>query len=452
MMALTGYMVFFAGHYVSGDNAYRIAWAKALIDHHGNDISSYIPGTVYTKYGIGGALLHIPFIIAARIVKRLTGIACEGPVNMMLYELNAALGVALIYAILTERCGIERRDGVFRALAIGFASVWFPYSKVEYAESLVATALLAAWLLAEQWAWAAGLIGGFAIALRMDAALWFGLIVVIAPGRYGQKIKLAGGAAPGVLITLWSNYARSGNVFNSGYEINFSTPLLTGLYGFLLSAGKSIFLFSPLLILYAPSALMLWRRKRCRELVAWSLALLAGQLCFYGKWWDWSGDDAWGPRLVILSTLAALIVVAASDWAATKWFTALAVCGLVLQMPPALMGPHTSVMLDHTREASRARSWSGEPVCANLDDLRFNPACSQVTNTAELLLMKMLPGNKEWIARTAWIAGMRPELTPDEISYDLLWLRPHGGSHDDGASYRWSSPMSSQAAPAGSGQ
>lgn len=41
------YLATFGGHYVSGDEAHRIAWAKSLIDCHCNDISRYFPGEHY---------------------------------------------------------------------------------------------------------------------------------------------------------------------------------------------------------------------------------------------------------------------------------------------------------------------------------------------------------------------------------------------------------------------
>ncbi len=123
LVALAGYMLFFAGHFVSGDNAQRIAWAKALIDHHSNDISNYNLGVRYSIYGIGPSLLHIPFIIAARAIKWLTGISCEGPVNVFVFELNGALAIALVFGILTRRCGVTRRNAFLRSLAIGFGTI-----------------------------------------------------------------------------------------------------------------------------------------------------------------------------------------------------------------------------------------------------------------------------------------------------------------------------------------
>jgi hypothetical protein len=149
LLAFLIYMCFFAAHYVMGDHSYRIAWAKALLDLHSFDISSYLPGAHYSKYGMGQTLLHAPLLLLSRLIERLTGLACEGPVNLMPYVLNGTLGVTLIY-LLALRYGIPRRSAVVRAIIVGVASIWFVYTKVEYGESLVATAILAVWLLADR--------------------------------------------------------------------------------------------------------------------------------------------------------------------------------------------------------------------------------------------------------------------------------------------------------------
>ena len=86
---------------------------------------------------------------------------------------------------------------------------------------------------------------------------------------------------------------RGGHWFASGYPgETFSTPLLVGLYGILLSAGKSVFLFSPPLLL----GVLGWRRfAKTHTADAYLFAgVFVVELFFFAMWWDWSGDDAWG--------------------------------------------------------------------------------------------------------------------------------------------------------------
>ena len=426
LIALFGYMLFFGGHYVSGDNAQRIAWAKALLDHGSNDISGTFPGLHYTKYGIGASLLHIPFLVAARVIKHLTGVSCEGPLAMLLYELNAALGLTLIFAILTVHYGVARPAAFLRTLAIGFTTAWLPYSKLDYSETLAAVALLGTLRFAGARPWLAGLCGALAIMLRTDSLLWLAITVLFITNDHKILFRIGLAALPGLLVTFWSNWARTGNLLSSGYEVDFSTPLLTGVYGLLFSAGKSALLFSPLLILYPAALADLWRSQGQRRLAGCSIVLTVAQLGFFGKWWDWSGEDSWGPRLLIYAILVALIVIAASEVSRTRFFIGAAIVGFGLQLPPVLLGPHTTIMIDRLRTVTVPGPSAGAALPLTLDDIHFIPAYSQVTNTANLLLLKIAP-HAQSLLHTAWMNGINPPLDPRQIPIDLFWLNPPHG-------------------------
>jgi hypothetical protein len=423
-IALATYMIFFGGHYVSGDNAQRIAWAKALLYHGSNDLSASFPGLHYTKYGIGASLLHMPFLLAADGIKRLTGISCEGPIGMVLYELNAALGLTLIFSILVARSGIKPADAFVRSLVIGFCTIWFPYSKIDYSETLAAVALLAVFRFAEDRPWIAGLCGSMAIMLRSESILWLWITVLFATLEWKALVRIAIGSTPGLIITFWANFARSGNILSSGYEVDFSTPLLIGIYGLLFSAGKGALFFSPLLFLFPWAVADLSHSRNGRRLAGWAITMAAAQLCFYGRWWDWSGEDSWGPRLITYAMLTALITIAASGVSRTRFFIAAAIAGLCLQLPPVLIGPHTSIMIDRTRAVS-VPGPARAPFMLSLDDMHFIPAYSQITNTANLLLLKIAP-DAAALDQTAWMRGIDPPVDIHKIPIDLFLInRPH---------------------------
>jgi hypothetical protein len=433
------YLLFFGGHYVSGDNAQRIAWAKALIDCLCNNIAPYMPGAhfppgrPYTKYGIGLPLLHVPLIMLARLVTRTSGIPIEGPLNMLLYTFNGALGIAFLYLVLLRQ-GVRWRTAAMAALAIGVGSVWFAYSKVEYAEVIVTTLILAMYLLADDHPWLAGLLGGYAVAVRMDAIIWVGLTGLIVPSNWKKSwLPIGFSAVPGLVLVAVSNYARTGSPLSSGYEQHgFSGPILIGIYGLLFSAGKSLFLFSPLMVLYPAAARKLWRDPARRRFVAWSLALLVAQLLLYAKWWDWSGDDAWGPRFLVAATMVCLAVVAASDYVSSRWFAALAMLDVLVELPGVLLGPHNSLMLVHLLNPMKtdANTHLRSPI--TLDDMRFDPKYAQVTATSELLLFKLFGG---WLPLGSYLASFDPKLQPADIEIDIQWLHPHpqrrGSRHSD---------------------
>jgi hypothetical protein len=387
--ALALYLACFGGHYVMGDHAYRMAWAKALLDHGSNDISSYMPGTTYSVYGIGHTLLHVPFLLLSSGITRLTGVSCEGPVNMVPYVLNGAIGVVLIQRILI-RHGLLPGTAAVRALIVGVATVWLPYTKVEYSESLVATMLLAMWLLAEDSPLVAGLIGGLAVTFRTEALLWAAFAGAVAPGGRRHKLVLYLGMVPGVLLTAWSNWERTGMLYTSGYETSgFNNPPWFGLYGILFSSGKSVFLFSPLLVLAGGALCQAVKGARTRRLALWAAGLFAGQVLLYSAWWDWSGDDNWGVRFVVPSVMALLTVVMLFARLTSPIFWALALAGLCVQLPAVALGPHTSLVLQHEGHPGKANIYMGSYSPITMDDTRFHPRYSQVTASWELLTAKL---------------------------------------------------------------
>ena len=423
----------FAGHYSVRDNMHRLAWTKALLDTGSHEISAYVPDAKFSIYGIGQTLLHVPLVLASRLLERITGSSVEMVINMTLYLINGVVGVLLFYLIL-RRYGREPRASLAGSLLLGVATIWFPYTKVEHGEPIVVTLILAVWLLASRHPLLGGLIGGFAIAIRLDSLLWLGVTIFFAEASRRQKALAAAGTVPGILLTIWSNWVRTGSPVSSGYQPDFVNPLSVGVYGLLFSAGKSIFLFAPILVLYIAAARDLWRAESTRNLVRWSAALLVIQILFYARWWAWGGEDAWGPRFLILSMMVGQIVVVTSRVAMTKTFAALAAVSFAIHLMAVIIGPHTSLVTGYLRQPmiedimlTREHS---SPV--TYDDIRFNPKYSQVTQTWQLLCLRLFGVRIEYADNThvgtpytligsSWIESFDPPLRRDEVPIDLLW-------------------------------
>ena len=87
---------------------------------------------------------------------------------------------------------------------------------------------------------------------------------------------------------------------NFGYgaeQSQFSTPLLLGLRGFLFSPSKSLFIFSPLIVLGLFGVKTFYAKHRAMTVTILALTII--DILFYARWHDWQGGWAWGPRLIV---------------------------------------------------------------------------------------------------------------------------------------------------------
>ena len=145
-----------------------------------------------------------------------------------------------------------------------------------------------------------------------------------------------------VVAYLTYNYWIFGSPFQIGYPASveagkhvtgFETPLGLGLFGFLFSPGKSIFLFAPPVILALAGLPALWRRDRGLATIAGlSLPLALG---FFARYTQWEGGYCFGPRYlvpaIVLLTLALGPVLAEAGSRTRVVALLLFVAGLAVQ-------------------------------------------------------------------------------------------------------------------------
>jgi hypothetical protein len=157
----------------------------------------------------------------------------------------------------------------------------------------------------------AGLILGLSTLVRPTNVLALAVCAVAIVARYGKSalrpilIFLAAGTA-GITILLAHNALLFGSPLAFGYPAvaegakrlnSFDTPILKGLYGFLLSPGKSIFLFAPPAVLALGGLKALWRGDRALATIAILLPLV--DLFFFAKYSQWEGGYCVGPRYLV---------------------------------------------------------------------------------------------------------------------------------------------------------
>ena len=186
-------------------------------------------------------------------------------------------------------------------------------------------------------------------------------------------------SAPLGAIYLYYNYLRWNGIFATGYGIAFagtgmSTPVgilhespLVGLYGMFMSPGKSIFLYSPPLLLTLYALPRFIRRLR-HVALAMLLTVLPG-LYVHAQMISWAGDFAWGPRYL---TFALGVLLLPAGFLLEDWLrigprlhrgVALAACTLVCAAGAGVTYLGNAIYWDHyiRIEEEAAQFWLGTP-------------------------------------------------------------------------------------------
>ncbi len=138
-----------------------------------------------------------------------------------------------------------------------------------------------------------------------------------------QGVRVLLGAAPFFATYLWFNRVRfSGTGVESfieaaQFESTFLPPayiVFEGLWGVLFSPGKSVFLFSPLLLLLVLFWFKLDRKKFFAEIISFVVLFLT-YVWFIGTLMGgvdnpvWHGDSSWGPRYLLATVPFLLLLV-----------------------------------------------------------------------------------------------------------------------------------------------
>ena len=381
------YILTFSGHLTSGDGASKIAWSRAILERGSSDIDPG-PAVAHSKYGVGHTLLAIPSVALAEFVRSFTGFRCFGVIYCFTFILNGSWFLALVARYLGENYPPKRVAAVVAIL--GLATTWWPYTKLDFSETLVLTFLFNGFLKVRDGRLFLGMmVAGLAATIRQDAAL---LVVVLAAwhlattGQFHSTPIMVAGLLPALLINLAANYARYGSFRDLGYGTEaFNNPMMVGMYGILFSAGKSVFLFSPPLVLgFLGFGRFLKADRGCRD--GWFfLAVFLCELFLYSKWWDWSGDDSWGCRFMIpgvmLMTLPLVEVLHLRCIVA-----ALTSMGICIQLLAVLIGPLDFILMVRANRMERIPLYvNGTPHRVDIEDLRYNPQYSQIVGNWVML-------------------------------------------------------------------
>jgi len=299
--------------------AYRMAWN---LTHHGTIAFSEEEaqrigprvvqndnGQHYAVFGIGyPAALAVPIL-----AERLLGISDPhkpGPLTRLVNPIAMAATAILIMLILTGM-GCPPQSAAWGALFYALTTMALPYARLSYDMTLGVFAVVASLWFAFSWSrnpqphflfWL-GVCLGLSAVVRLPSLIFAPLLVVYllrAECSPHRMLPLLAGLAPFLLCIACYNWARFGGPLVTGYHqglpaAHFNANLGVSLPALVASPGRSIFLFSPLLILafFSPGLL----KKGETQLI---LTMGGLNILFYALVENWYSTFAWGPRYQLL--------------------------------------------------------------------------------------------------------------------------------------------------------
>jgi len=286
-------------------------------------------GKEYGQYGLAQPVLAVPFYLVGKVISHqakpelifsfrsntiqyhdLSLDSWAKRLAVSRYNQIVSALIAIVVFLCAKELFRSERTAILCALLYGTCTMAWPQSKTFFSEPTAAFFLLTGFYLlcGRPRYLLSGVCLGLALLTRTDSIVAFPALGLFALYRYPKRISIENLKRillfmlpiilAGCVIAGYNAY-RFGSPFDTGYEdqeegIKFSTPLLVGLYGLLLSPGKGLFIYSPILLLLF-SAVPRFLRERRDECLA-LLGVCAGYLIMMAKWQNWAGGWCWGPR------------------------------------------------------------------------------------------------------------------------------------------------------------
>src|SRR5262249_40305399 len=227
----------------------------------GHLYTKYFPGNVFAValvYNLTARENDQPYVWTTEIAPSISGARWA----LCLNAFWGALGMtALLFLV---RRFFDWRIAVITVALIGVGSDWWYQSRGLYSE--VAAGALVTWslfLAATACVYSSSALLALSILFRPTTLLALPLVGFVVKRKLRPAIWCALIFACGLLALAAYNYARFGSLFTSGYPSgNLNVPVLTGLFVLFLSPGRSIFVYSPILLLAIPGAWFFFKKEK----------------------------------------------------------------------------------------------------------------------------------------------------------------------------------------------
>jgi len=384
----------------------KTCWPMAL--PNGKD------GRLYGLAPLFQCLVHVPGAMLQRQLSKLFPAYWQIAWRFTSHLAPALLGTlaCIMFFGLCRRLKMRPIPAAATTLALAFSTSVWVYSRYPYSETLQLlcfTGFFSKLLdVRERPTWREAVLLGVWTGLLVNAkpvfvlsGLGAALFLLWELRRNWRALALVGlvslaSAAPFGAVYLYYNYLRWGSIYSTGYGLAFAgtaiagasgggaaaaaaaaaaadsavalheSPLV-GLWGMFLSPGKSIFLYSPPLLV----ALFAFPRffRRYRYVVLAMVLTIIPSLYVHAQMISWAGDYAWGPRYL---TFALAVLMLPAGFLVEDWLTKLqglrrlvGVSGLVLVLLSGAFVTYlgNAIYWDHyiRIQGEATQAWLGVP-------------------------------------------------------------------------------------------
>ena len=340
-------------------------------------------GKIFSITGLGYSLAYLPAVAFEDLFNRLAGVPRtenfplehDWPIMLFGSMTNAFFGAVFITTLylFIRTFKLPENESLLLALALFVSSNLLPYTKHGFAHMMFIAFMWLAFYCIRLYAvhQQSRYISLAAISYSVVLLTYNPTYVLVFPAlavyyllslpwktlplpvvfkRIALDVLVGGlSILPFVLTYVWFNSVRFGGATATGYGAgNISAPplppafaLYEGLWGLLFSPGKSVFLFSPILL----SLVLFWhklKKEYMPEIIAGALqffiylffiaSLVAGE-----DHYTWHGEASFGPRYLLpvlpfALLLAALIYTQISRLQRNLIFWPIVLCGLFIQI------------------------------------------------------------------------------------------------------------------------
>ncbi|MCC6904323.1 MAG: hypothetical protein IT326_00670 [Anaerolineae bacterium] len=445
------YFLTFSGFVRSDDERYIIDTTDSLATHGSLMLNQtvYLRGLQTSDVEPAQPLLAVPLYWLAYHIPWVGNIHAIFLFNVIVTALTGVLIFA--YAL---RLGYDDRLATLAALLYGLTTIAWPYSKTFFREPLITFALLGSAYALECWRQAylarkrtafgwlgLGVVFWLLALLSKEAALiLLPMLALIAyPGRSPYRrvavviILLAGvslltglGVLLGMLDALLNTQTARYEVLSRALDFLNGLPMARyGLGGYLLTPGKSIWAYSPVLLLALLSPALLPRARWRESWLVLGMTILFALVYAAIRGEIWYGGVGWGARYMVPLTpflmLAALPALEKAfnqgGWAWRAGVVTLTIWGLLVQIAGTVV--LTSSYYDYMQAVLQQPPWGPQAL--------WNPRWTQAIGS--LLYLPQAAKDIIWLIPSPdWPMLGLLSLTACALLAGTLWLALRGAS------------------------